>query len=36
MRIELIILEFLLESGYISSFHVTKDKIYVTIKNDRP
>ena len=36
MRIEIIILEFLLKSGYITSFHVTRDKINVTIKNDRP
>lgn len=36
MRIELFILDFLLKAGYINSFHVTKDKIYVTIKNDRP
>ena len=35
MRIELVILELLLQSGYINSFRVTKDKIFVTIKNDR-
>lgn len=32
MRIEIIILEMLLQSEYITSFRVTKDKIYVTIK----
>lgn len=32
MRIELVILELLLQSGYINSFRVTKDKIFVTIK----
>ena len=32
MRIELIILQLFLEAGYINSFRVTKDKIYVTIK----
>ena len=33
MRIDLIvILSFLLDGGYIKSFRVTKDKIYVTIK----
>lgn len=33
MRIDLIvILSFLLDGGYIKSFHVTQDKIYVTIK----
>ena len=36
MRIEFIILDLLLQAGYITSFRVTKDKIYVTIKNDRP
>ena len=36
MRIDrLLILSLLLEAGYITSFHVTKDKIYVTIKKDR-
>ena len=34
MRFEIIIplLMFLVSEGYIASFHVTKDKIYVTIK----
>ncbi len=33
MRIELIaLLSLLVNGGYIHSFHVTKDKIYVTIK----
>lgn len=33
MRIDLIvILSFLLERGYVKSFRVTQDKIYVTIK----
>lgn len=32
MRIELILLEFLVNAGYVKSFRVTKDKIYVTIK----
>lgn len=32
MRIDLIILEMLLQIDLIKSFHVTKDKIYVTIK----
>lgn len=36
MRIELMILEMLLQSGYIASFRVTQDKIFVTIKNNRP
>ena len=26
----------LVEVGYLVSFRVTKDKIFVTIKNDRP
>ena len=33
MRFELIaLLSWLVREGYITSFHVTKDKIYVTIK----
>lgn len=32
MRIEIIVLEAFLKAGYITSFRVTKDKIYVTIK----
>lgn len=37
MRIELIMLiSMFIEKGYVNSLHVTKDKIYVTIKNDRP
>lgn len=37
MRFELIMLfSVLIESGYVNSLHVTKEKIYVTIKNDRP
>ena len=37
MRNEIIqLLTLLVSVGYVSSFHVTKDKIYVTIKNDRP
>lgn len=32
MRIEFIILDLLLQAGYITSFRVTKDKIQVTIK----
>ncbi len=37
MRYELImLLSILIEKGYVNSIHVTKSKIYVTIKNDRP
>ena len=33
MRFEIIaLLSWLVREGYITSFHVTKDKIYVTIK----
>ena len=36
MRIDLIVfLSFLLERGYVKSFRVTQDKIFVTIKNNR-
>ena len=37
MRMDMIILiSFLIEKGFVNSLHVTKDKIFVTIKNDRP
>ena len=37
MRLELILLiSVLIEKDVVNSLHVTKDKIYVTIKNDRP
>ena len=37
MRLELILLlSVLTDRELVNSFHVTKDKIYVTIKNDRP
>ena len=37
MRFEIIaLLSWLVREGYITSFHVTKDKIYVTIKKQPP